>query len=205
MAQLFAESVERHFGIQSDNFDSNHFDEVYQFIENMITDMITNMDDDHDLVADIDSETLIRIVKFVERGKVPGPDNIHNEALMSQSIPTGYIPRGLAKKLARGVGIWLLKFARGPGIRQKPGFCGKWKWNFKIIAWIKFLQVKTKQVEFLTFFEVYVFSQWNFSWSMGQFFGSAVIHTEQKIWRVALGLFIWRFHRVMVIHTHFFL
>ena len=32
-AQLFVESVERHFGIQSDNFDSNHFDEVNQFIE----------------------------------------------------------------------------------------------------------------------------------------------------------------------------
>ena len=32
-AQLFAESVERHFGIQSNNFDSNHFEEVNQFIE----------------------------------------------------------------------------------------------------------------------------------------------------------------------------
>ena len=31
-AQLFAESVERHFGIQSDRFDSKHFDEVNQFI-----------------------------------------------------------------------------------------------------------------------------------------------------------------------------
>ena len=31
--QLFAESVERHFGIQSDNFDLKHFDEVNQFIE----------------------------------------------------------------------------------------------------------------------------------------------------------------------------
>ena len=40
---------------------------------------------------------------------------------------------------------------------------------------------KKKQAEFLTFFEVYVFSQWNFSWSMGQFFGSAITHTLQKI------------------------
>ena len=32
-AQLFAESVERHLGIQSNNFDSNHFGEVNQFIE----------------------------------------------------------------------------------------------------------------------------------------------------------------------------
>ena len=30
-------------------------------------------------------------------------------------------------------------------------------------------KTKEKQVEFLTFFEVYVFSQWNFSWSIGQF------------------------------------
>ena len=40
---------------------------------------------------------------------------------------------------------------------------------------------KKKQAEFLTFFEVSVFSQWNFSWSMGQVFGSAITHTLQKI------------------------
>ena len=32
-AQLFVESVERHFGIESEHFDSNHFNEVNQFIE----------------------------------------------------------------------------------------------------------------------------------------------------------------------------
>ena len=32
-AQLFAESVERHFGTKSDLFDSNHFNEVNKFIE----------------------------------------------------------------------------------------------------------------------------------------------------------------------------
>ena len=31
--QLFAESVERHFGIESKHFDSNQFNEVNQFIE----------------------------------------------------------------------------------------------------------------------------------------------------------------------------
>ena len=41
----------------------------------------SDMDDDHDLVADIDSDILIRIVKFLKRGKAPGPDNIHNEVL----------------------------------------------------------------------------------------------------------------------------
>ena len=89
-AQLFAESVERHFGIQSDNFDSNHFDEVNQFIEDNYEyfnppedpdDYRSDMDDGHDLVADIDSDTLIRIVKLLKRGKAPGHDNIHNEAL----------------------------------------------------------------------------------------------------------------------------
>ena len=90
-AQLFAESVERHFGIQSDNFDSKHFDEVNQFIEDNYEyfyppedpdDYRTDIDDDHDLVADIDSDTLIRILKLLERGKAPGSDNIHNEVLM---------------------------------------------------------------------------------------------------------------------------
>ena len=32
-AQLFAGSVERHFGIESKHFDSNHFNEVNKFIE----------------------------------------------------------------------------------------------------------------------------------------------------------------------------
>ena len=65
------------------------------------------MDDDHDLVTDIDSDTLIRIVKFLKRGKAPSPDNIHNEVLrlgtttslfhhlarlLSSSIQIGYIP-----------------------------------------------------------------------------------------------------------------
>ena len=65
------------------------------------------MDDGHDLVADIDSNTLIRIVKFFKRGKASGPDNIHNEVLrlgtttslfhhlarlFTSSIKIGYIP-----------------------------------------------------------------------------------------------------------------
>ena len=41
----------------------------------------SDMDDDHDLVANIDSDTLIRIVKFLRRGKAPGLANIHNEGL----------------------------------------------------------------------------------------------------------------------------
>ena len=85
-AQLFAESVERHLGIQSENFDSNHFDEVNQFIEDSYEyfyppDKNDFKDDDHDLVVDIDSDNLIRTVKFLKRGKAPGLDNIHNEVV----------------------------------------------------------------------------------------------------------------------------
>ena len=40
-----------------------------------------DMGDDHDLVADIESDTLIRIVRFFKRSKGPGPDNIHNQVL----------------------------------------------------------------------------------------------------------------------------
>ena len=75
--------------------------------------MVTDMDDDHDLGADIDSDTLIRIVKSLKRDKAPGHDNIHDEILrlsitislfhhlarlFTSSIQTGYIP--IAWKLA---------------------------------------------------------------------------------------------------------
>ena len=115
-AQLFSESVERPFGIQSDNFDSKHFDEFNPFIEDnyeyfyppedpIITErtwIMTTI-----LWPDIDSDTLIRIVKFIKGGKAPGPDNIHNEVLslgtttslfhhlarlFTSSIQIGYIP-----------------------------------------------------------------------------------------------------------------
>ena len=58
-------------------------------------------------MADIDSDTLIKIVKFLKRRKAPGPDNIHNEVLrlgtttslfhhlarlFTSSIQIGYIP-----------------------------------------------------------------------------------------------------------------
>ena len=50
--------------------------------------------------------------------------------IMSQSIPTGYIPpgnpRGLALKTCPRVrDLTLLKVSRGPEIRQGPGFCEK--------------------------------------------------------------------------------
>ena len=86
--QLFAESVERHFGIESDHFDSNHFSEVNKFIEDNYQyfyppedpdDYRFDVGNEHELVADVDAQTLIKLVKFLKRGKAPGPDTIHNE------------------------------------------------------------------------------------------------------------------------------
>ena len=36
---------------------------------------------EHELVDDVDAQTLIKLVKFLKRGKAPGPDTIHNEVL----------------------------------------------------------------------------------------------------------------------------
>ena len=115
-AQLFAESVERHFGIAIDHFDSNHFDEVIKFIEDNHRYFYPPEDPDdyrfdvgnkHELVADVDAQTLIKLVKFLKRGKAPGPDTMHNEVLrlgtttslfhhlarlFTSSIQLGYIP-----------------------------------------------------------------------------------------------------------------
>ena len=58
-------------------------------------------------MADVDAQTLIKLVKFLKRGKAPGPDTIHNEVLIlgtttslfhylarlfTSSIQLGYIP-----------------------------------------------------------------------------------------------------------------
>ena len=115
-AQLFAESVERHFCIESDHFDSNHFDEVNKFIEDNHgyfyppedpDDYRFDVGNEHQLVADVDAQTLLKLVKFLKRGKTPGPDTIHNEVLrlgtttslfhhlaklFTSSIQLGYIP-----------------------------------------------------------------------------------------------------------------
>ena len=77
-AQLFAESVERHFGIESDHFGSNHFDKLNKFIEDNHRyfyppknpdDYRFDVGNEHELVADVDAQTLIKLVKFLERGK----------------------------------------------------------------------------------------------------------------------------------------
>ena len=73
-AQLFAEAVERHFGTESNHFDSNHFDEVNKFIEGNHRYFYPPEDPDyyrfdvgneHELVVDVDAQTLIKLVKFL--------------------------------------------------------------------------------------------------------------------------------------------
>ena len=116
-AQLFAKSIEMHFGIESEHFESNHFNEVNQFIEDNHgyfypppedpEDYRCDVGNEHQLVKDVDAQTLIKLVKFLKRGKAPGPDTIHNEALRlgtttslfhhfaklcTSSIILGYIP-----------------------------------------------------------------------------------------------------------------
>ena len=65
------------------------------------------MGNEHELVADVDATTLIKLVKFLKRGKAPGPDTIPNEVLrlgtttslfhhlaklFTSSTELGYIP-----------------------------------------------------------------------------------------------------------------
>ena len=114
--QFFAELVERHSGIESNHFDSNHFNEVKKFIENNHgyfypledpDDYRFDVGNENELVEDADPQSLIKLVKFLKRGKAPGPDTIHNEALrlgtttslfhhlakpFTSSIQLGYIP-----------------------------------------------------------------------------------------------------------------
>ena len=61
-AQLFAESVERNFGIESHLFSKSHFEHINKFVEahshyftplESLHDNITDTDDDSDLVADV--------------------------------------------------------------------------------------------------------------------------------------------------------
>ena len=79
-AQLFAELVERYFGIESKHFDSNHFNEVNKLIEDNHRYFYPLEDPDnyrfdggneYELVEDVDRQSLTKIVKFLKRGKAP--------------------------------------------------------------------------------------------------------------------------------------
>ena len=71
-AQLFAESVKRNFGIESYLFRKSHFDCINKLVKahsyhftplDSLHDNVTDTDDNSDLVADVDPDILIRIVR----------------------------------------------------------------------------------------------------------------------------------------------
>ena len=116
-AEPFAESMERHFGIECNNFNDTNLREINQFVEanpyiftplDSTNDGIHDKDDNHPLIADVDSKELIDIVIFDQRkGKALGHDTITHKLLRSAigtpfyihlaklftfSLRIGYIP-----------------------------------------------------------------------------------------------------------------
>ena len=112
-AQLFAESVERNFSIESHLFSKSQFDCINKFVEahsyhftplDSLYDNITDTDDDSDLVADVDPDTLIRIVRTeLKNGKAPGIGNVYN-IILNKAIGTGFY-----KVLVRALTISLIQ------------------------------------------------------------------------------------------------
>ena len=81
IAQLFAESVERHFGSESKHFDSNHFNEVNKFIEDNHRyfyppedpdDYSFDIGNEHQLVEDVDPQSLGKL-SFSKEVKYQAP------------------------------------------------------------------------------------------------------------------------------------
>ena len=98
--------MERHFGIECNNFDETNLREINQFVEanpyifiplESTNDGIHDKDDNHPLVPDVDPKDLINIVKFDQRkGKAPGYDTITQELLRFSGVLK---PRSLTKKV----------------------------------------------------------------------------------------------------------
>ena len=122
-AQLFAESVERNFSIESHLLRKSHFDHINKFVEANLTpfgslhDNVTDTDDDSDLVADVDPDTLTRIVRSeLKNNKALGIYNVYND------IPKKAIATGFYKLLARAFTVSL-----------KPGFI-QYIWKVAVLC-----------------------------------------------------------------------
>ena len=130
--QLFVESVERNFGIESHLFSKSQFDHLNKFVEahsyhftplDSLQDNIADPDDDSDLVANVDPDTLIRIVRTeLKNGKAPGIDNVYN-IILKKAIGTGFY-----KVLARAFTI-SLKLGFIPHVDN--GFFSKYQSGFR--------------------------------------------------------------------------
>ena len=102
----------------------------------------SDMDDDHNLVADIDFDTLIRTVKFLERGKAPGDEVLrlgtttslfhHLARLITSSIQIGYIPS--AWKLAALP--MLLKLDKRPSLTTSYRLISLMSSIMKVFEWV---------------------------------------------------------------------
>ena len=118
-------------------------------------------------------------------------------SLMSQSIPTGYIsprqPPGISSKHLPGGRDLTFESCPGAGNSTRTGILWKLKVKLQKNSMDQILQVKTKNKLIFDLFEVYVFSEWNFSWSVGQFFGSAITHTLQKSEKLPLACLYFKF------------
>ena len=89
-AQIFAESVERNFGIEGHLFRKSHFDRINKLVEahsyhftplDSLNNNVTDKDDDSDLVADVDPDALICVVQCTENG--------YND-ILKKAIGTGF-------------------------------------------------------------------------------------------------------------------
>ena len=90
---LKVSSIETHL------FSKSLFDPINKFVEahsyhftplNSLNDISADTDNDSDLVADVDPDSLIRIVcSELKNGKAPGLDKVYNE-ILKMAISTGF-------------------------------------------------------------------------------------------------------------------
>ena len=94
-AQFFAKSVQENFGIKRHLFRKSHFDCINKFVEthsyhviplDSLNDNITGTDDDSDLAADVDSDTLIPMVRSELKN---GINNFYSH-ILKKAIGTGF-------------------------------------------------------------------------------------------------------------------
>ena len=117
-AQLFAESVERNFGIEIHLFSKYHFDRINNFVEShsyhftpldSLSDNVTDTDDDSDLVADVNPDTLICIVRSeLKNGKATGIDKVYKD-ILKKAIGTSFytlLDHALSLKLGFIPYVW---------------------------------------------------------------------------------------------------
>ena len=60
---------------------------MYLYPPKDLDDYRFDVGNEHELVEDVDAQTLIKLVKFLKRGKAPDPDTIHNEVLRLSFLP----------------------------------------------------------------------------------------------------------------------